>query len=272
MPNRARHNDDSETFDLAEHFLQYFDIVPAIGLPLKQEIYRLRYDVYCREFNYEPIENFPDGMEYDEFDSYACHVLVRHKSSGVIAGCTRLIPTKPEDPSAPLPLERYCRDSLDTEYLDSLNLPRHAISEASRLAISSQFRRRRGEQESRYGISENREYSLNELRTFPLVSVSISLATTALTEVLQRPSMLAMMEPFLPRLLRRIGYDFIKVGRYTDYHGKRAAYYVETESVLENLRPELVNLYSEIRRRLDVFSDCQDRKSHAKIRLVASNK
>jgi N-acyl amino acid synthase of PEP-CTERM/exosortase system len=210
-------------------------------------------------------------MEYDEFDSYACHVLVRHKASGVVAGCTRLIPTRPEDPAAPLPLEKYCRDSLNIKYLDSLNLPRLSISEASRLAISSQFRRRRGEQESRFGISGKRNYSLEELRTFPLVSVAISLATTALTELLERPCMLAMMEPFLPRLLRRVGYNFVQVGRNTDYHGMRAAYYVETRSVLENLRPELVDLYSEIRGRLGAFSGQPNHQSCASTRLAASN-
>ena len=65
--------------------------------------------------------------------------------------------------------------------------------------------------------------------------------------------MFAMMEPFFPRLLHRIGYNFIKVGADIDYHGNRAAYFVETGSVLQNLSPELFELYKSIRETLDVL-------------------
>ena len=84
--------------------------------------------------------------------------------------------------------------------------------------------------------------------------MSISLATTALTELTGRPYMFAMMEPSLPRLLHRIGYNFEQVGETTDYHGKRAAYLQETNAVLQNLRPELRDLYCEIRKSLVEFA------------------
>ena len=245
---------DANSFDIAEQFQRYFSVTPAITTVFKQEVYKLRYDVYCKEFNFEPAENFPDSMERDEYDSQALHVLVRHKETGLAAGCTRLITTDPVNADAPLPVERYCSDSLNINYLNNLNLPRQSICEASRLTVARNFRRRHGESKTRYGCLESLGFSLQEQRTFPLISVSISLATTALTDLTGRPYMFAMMEPSLPRLLHRIGYNFKQVGDIADYHGKRAAYLQETNAVLQNLRPELRDLYCEIRKGLEGFA------------------
>jgi N-acyl amino acid synthase of PEP-CTERM/exosortase system len=240
--------------DIIEHFLRYFCLVPADTPALKEEVYRLRYDVYCREFGYEPAENFPDKMEQDEYDKQALHVLVRHRSTGLAAGCTRLIQTAPVNPNRPLPFEKACKGKLDLAYINSLALPRHTICEASRFSVHSNFRRRHGESGSRFGDMTSLNSSFQERRTYPLISVSTALATTALTELTDRPNMFAMMEPFFPRLLHRIGYDFIKVGANISYHGNRAAYFVETDSVLLNLSPALYELYKSIRNSLEVLS------------------
>jgi len=242
------------SYNLSDHFLKYFSVVPADTAELLQEVYRLRYNVYCVEFHYEPMENFPDGMERDEYDPYAKHVLVKHKASGLTAGCTRLVLPNPAKNNMQLPLEKHCDKSLDHDYLNKLNLPRHTICEASRLCVNRHFRRRSGESLTRLGDIDSLDCSLQEERTFPLISVSISLATTALTELTNHYNMFAMMEPYLPRLLRRIGYDFIQVGTEIDYHGKRAAYLIEKNSVLQNLKPELHGLYSTIRDGLTGFA------------------
>ena len=237
--------------DIIEHFHKYFCLVPADTLALKEEVYRLRYDVYCSEFGYESAENSPEKMEQDEYDQQALHVLVKHKSTGLAAGCTRLIQTNPVNPNRPLPFEKACKEKLDLAYINSLCLPRHSICEASRFSVHSNFRRRHGESGTRFGDMAALDSGFQEQRTFPLISVSLALATTALTELTGRPNMFAMMESFFPRLLHRIGYNFIKVGADISYHGDRAAYFVETGSVLQNLSPELFELYKSIRNSLD---------------------
>jgi len=236
---------------LIDCFLNYFSVILANTPELLQEVYRLRYAVYCLEFDHEPRENFPDGMESDEYDPYAMHVLVKHNESGEFAGTSRLVLANQGKTDIQLPLEKYCSESLNQDYLDELDLPRHFICEASRLCVHRNFRRRAGDSKSGSGFTDS--FSLNEKRTFPLIATSISLATTALTELTCHPYMFAMMEPFLPRLLHRIGYNFIQVGAIIDYHGKRAAYYVETNSVLENLKPEIKTLYEAIHKSLSVL-------------------
>ena len=240
--------------DIIKDFHKYFCLVPADTLALKKEVYRLRYDVYCGEFGYEPAENFPDKMEQDAFDKQSLHVLVRHKSTGLVAACSRLIQTADVNPNRPLPFEIACNVKLDRDYINSLDLPRHTICEASRFSVHSNFRRRHGESRSRFGDITALDSSSIEQRTYPLISVSTALATTALTELTDRPNMFAMMEPFLPRLLHRIGYDFTKVGANISYHGNRAAYFVKTDSVLQNLPPTLLEMYQSIRNSLEVLA------------------
>lgn len=238
---------NTESVDMAEQFHRYFNILPANTTDLKEKIYRMRYDVYCEEFHYEPSETYPDAMERDEYDAYAWHALVVHRSTGQPAGCTRIVPAGHGNINTPMPFERYCRESLDMEYLDKLNLPRSTMCEASRLAVHTNFRRRHGESATRYGHIQSLGIGPEEQRIFPLIVVAISLATTALTELTGRTNMFAMMEPFLPRILRHIGYDFTQIGKQVNYHGRRAAYMVGTESVLKGLKPEYRKFYQSIR-------------------------
>jgi len=250
IPNHAK---TMNTACLARHFLDYFEVVPANTSELKQEVYRLRHDVYCKEFKYEPVEEYPNGMESDRYDPYSLHVLVKHKSSGLAAGCTRIIPAGSNDEFKPLPIENLYTEILNIYHPANRAVPRHSICEASRLCVHSSFRRRHGESATRLGDVQSLHSSQLEHRTFPLISVSIALSTTALTELSQRPYMFAMMEPFLPRLLHRIGYNFIQAGAELDYHGKRAGYFVETASVLKKLHPVYLELYQAIREELVIL-------------------
>jgi N-acyl amino acid synthase of PEP-CTERM/exosortase system len=239
--------------NLAGHFLNYFEVLPATTPELRRDVYRLRYDVYCREFGYESIADNPHGMESDVYDPHSLHVLVRHRASGLSAGCTRIIPAAPTSRLRQLPIEKLYPHKLDICRPSGQKLPRHAICEASRLCVHNRFRRRNGESASRLGDIGSLNCSRLEHRTFPLISVAISLATTALTELTRRPYMFAMMEPFLPRLLRRIGYEFIQAGDELDYHGKRAGYYVETGAVLGSYPQDILELYRTIREELAVL-------------------
>ena len=225
---------------IAESFNQYFSMQMADTPPLRDEVYRIRYAVYGEEFGYEPLENFPDGRESDEFDGVSRHCLVRHHGSHVAGGCVRLVPGAAD---ALMPFEKHCGHSLNKELLARMNLPRQSVCEISRLAVHAQFRRRAGEAESRFGAIQPVDFTAAERRVLPFISVSLFLAATVLTELEQRRNVFAMMEPFLPRLLKRAGLEFIQVGKTIDYHGERAAYFITTDSALSGMKPELRALY-----------------------------
>ena len=42
-----------------------------------EEVYRLRYKVYCEEWGFERIENHPGERETDEFDEYSVHFIAQ---------------------------------------------------------------------------------------------------------------------------------------------------------------------------------------------------
>jgi len=237
-------------YPLSENFLRYFDVALATSSSQKSDVFGIRYRVYCDEFGYEPAESFPDKQERDEFDAQAKHAIIQHKLSGLPAGCVRLVSPCHDDHSDLLPFEKNCSGSLDKAKIDELALTRDSICEISRLAVDGEFRRRSGERVTRYGLIEGLDCSQQERRTFSMIAVTGFLAATALTSISGRTNVFAMMEPFLPRLLKRSGINFQRVGDDIDYHGQRAPYFITTKSALDNMRPDLKELYLEIYQRI----------------------
>jgi N-acyl amino acid synthase of PEP-CTERM/exosortase system len=194
---------------------------------------------------------FPDQLEVDEYDQFSRHCLIVHRETGFTAGCVRMVPALGDILQVPLPLEKYCASSIDRECIDNLSLDRQTVCEISRLAVDGAFRRRTGENLTRFGKIEGLHFSIQEQRTFSLIAVACFLAATALTEMDKRTNVFAMMEPFLPRLMDRSGIHFQRVGRDIDYHGIRAPYFITTQSALDNMQTELFDLYHWIREALN---------------------
>jgi len=234
---------------LAEHFLEYFSVQLATTDEERAHAYSIRYRVYCEEFGYENPANFPDQMERDEYDDRSLHCLIMHRS-GMPAGCVRLVPTDGDIETDPLPFEKYCGDSVDSEFVGSLDLDRAQVCEISRLAVDGAFRRRSGEAKTRFGEVDSMDISRREERTFSMIAVAGFLAATALTELSGRTQVFAMMEPFLPRLMKRSGIVFERAGHDIDYHGNRAPYFIRTEAALEGMKGDLKEMYGFVRREI----------------------
>jgi N-acyl amino acid synthase of PEP-CTERM/exosortase system len=238
----------SKSMTQAESFKQYFRVEFASTQSQKKQVYGIRYNVYCKEFEYELIDQFTEELEFDDYDKDSLHCLITHRKTAIPAACVRLVPTQVTNNELPvsneelLPFEKYCSSSLDNELVKSWQLERHTVCEISRLAVDGAFRKRPGELLTRFG-KVTTQISQHEQRTFMLIAVAAFLASTALTELTERTNVFAMMEPFLPRLLKRSGINFQRVGKDMDYHGIRAPYFIKTQSALDNMRPELLDLY-----------------------------
>jgi N-acyl amino acid synthase of PEP-CTERM/exosortase system len=237
---------------LAENFLDYFSAEIANTPDLLSDVYRLRYQVYCEEFKYEEVENFPDQVETDDFDSHSISCLIRHKSTGIAAGCIRVVTV---DEEQDLPLERFCIDSINKEYLDVLASERSQICEFSRLAVNSHFRRRPREFMSRIGGGPGVEITAEEERAFPVIAVASFLTAFVVAEMTGRNRVFAMMEPFLPRILKRSGIVPESAGVQIDYHGERAAYYITRDEAIASLKHDLQTLYQGIKSNMEQQND-----------------
>lgn len=225
-------------------FAEYFELSLALSPEAKKDVYAIRYNVYCEEFGYEDSQAFKDGMETDVFDDHSVHCLVKHKPSGKPAGCVRLV-TVDDDRS--MPMEEHCKDSLDPDFFKDFSNRRQYMSEISRLAVDGQFRKRRGEQETRFGNTETLHFDAREKRTFSLIAVSLFLAAAAVADLLKRKDTFSIMEPFLPSILRRTGIVVKRVGGDFEFKGVRAPYYLNVDEAVRNCPDELRLCYEVVR-------------------------
>mgnify|MGYP000379603108 CR=1 FL=1 len=237
---------------LIDDFERYFRVELVTTEKQARQAYSVRYRVYCKEFNYEATDLFPEKMETDEFDEQSLHCLIIHKATNSAAGCVRLVPVCESHENGLLPLEKFCKNSLDTELIDSFDIKRSAACEISRLAVDAAFRRRPGEGATRFGGIKSIDCSQDEQRTFSLIALSAFLAGGALTYITQKTNVFAMMEPFLPRLLKRTGIVFDRVGDDMDYHGIRAPYFITPQSAMENIQPDIKEMYEWVYKQIEV--------------------
>ncbi|TAK61288.1 PEP-CTERM/exosortase system-associated acyltransferase [Methylobacter sp.] len=222
------------TKSIIDTFNEYFDIVPAISDELKNEVYKLRYQVYCLETGFEDPALHPDGMEYDEFDSHSVHYLIRHRKLGVYMATTRLILPCPENIEKLYPIEIYTK--ID-DFGALKHISRNCLAEASRFCVSKEFRRRKHEINTVSGISEEVEkvFAQDERRIFPHLTLALF---TCLIKMSRENNVLdwyAVMEPALIRVFSSIGMNFIGIGPLTDYHGMRRPCTIRVDDLLNGV-------------------------------------
>lgn len=234
----------SEESSLVDDFQRYFNLELATTPEQLSRVFHTRYRIYCEEFGYEPAEAFPDKEERDAFDDSANHCVVMHKASGMAAGCARLVHAQE---NTLLPMEAFCREALDESMIRAFDGRRDTICEFSRLGVDGAFRRRPGERMSRFGEISALDCSKREQRTFSMIAVATILSAFAMSEMIERRNCFAMMEPFLPRLLRRSGIIVHPAGREVEYHGIRAPYFFETNETIAGMPDELQEFYAAIR-------------------------
>jgi N-acyl amino acid synthase of PEP-CTERM/exosortase system len=223
-------------------FLRYFDISAAVSDEQFKRAAQLRHQVYCEEMGYEP--PVATRLETDHHDAHALHCLITHKASGRTAGCVRLICATDH---ALLALEENCLHSLHVGYLQQLNWHREQSFEMSRLAVDPVFRRKRGLEPEKDSWLHAVETDDDERHTFHLVWLAVLFAAVAMADTAGRTHLYAMMDPKMPRLLRRAGVHLKQAGDFTQYHGERAAFFITTEDSIAHLSPGLRELFDAIK-------------------------
>ncbi|MEZ5490748.1 MAG: PEP-CTERM/exosortase system-associated acyltransferase [Gammaproteobacteria bacterium] len=235
------------TPSLTELFLNYFDIDLVTTDVQRTRAGRVRYQVYCKEFGYEPAANFPDRCERDPYDDYSVQCLVTHRRSQLTAGCSRLIFAAEERPMA---FEDHCRDKVYLNYLQKLSDDRDRFCECSRLAVDSNFRKHPKGIRLGPGEVDHLGCCRVERKSFSLVGVAAVLSVFSMARHAGRNDMFAMMDSNLPRLLRQMGILVEQAGDPMEYHGERTLYYITTEVAVGGMRDDIRALYDAIHARL----------------------
>ena len=241
QPKGNRMDLKPHTQDLGASFSQSFELIPALDQASKEQVYRVRHDVYCRDLGWEAERE--DGLESDEFDRHSLHCLLRRRVSAEPVGCVRLILAHPNDPTRLLPIEKSCRDVIDREILDPSKLPRHTVGEVSRLAVLNTFRQRKGEADVPMSVEESDFGGAGTIARFPFIPVSLFLGAAAMAKKIGVEHALVLTEPRLARHFARIGFDIQTIGGATEHRGARLPSVLSSSKVVAGLRPIIRPLY-----------------------------
>lgn len=232
-----------EIFNLGDAFKQYFEIIPALSETLKDEVYRVRHQVYCEDLEFEPIRS--DGREIDEHDPYSLHLLMRSVKTGEFVGCTRIVRPRPEDLHKPLPFEMTCADTFDRSIVDLATLPRHNIAEVSRLAVTARYRRRKGEANRAIGISRE-DFGTAEQPRFPFIPIGLYLGTTELARLNGIKTLFILTEQRLINHFSKLGVKLHIIGGSVEHRGTRVPAVMNVNEIIGNMRTFFRSLYGTI--------------------------
>ncbi|GAA6204814.1 PEP-CTERM/exosortase system-associated acyltransferase [Thalassotalea sp. SU-HH00458] len=230
---------------IAEHFTKFLQPELANTQALRDQVFKIRHNVYCEELAFEEIKE--EGKEKDEFDDQSIFTMIKHKPSNVYTSCVRVV--RAQNKNELLPIEKYCLASIQDESLHPKNFKRNEICEISRLAVKSDFRRRATDnfKGSAVGAISEVTYSETELRCFPFIAIGLYMAAATMAIDTGINHVYVMMEPRLARSMKFVGIKFIQIGDAIEYHGKRAPYYINPHIFIENLSPGFISLYQSIR-------------------------
>lgn len=226
---------------------------PVSSAEKLEELYRLRYQVYCKECSFIADKEYPQQSEKDKYDPYSMQFAAEDKS-GVI-GTIRLI----FDSDLGFPLEEHCEETL---LIDKKNLPRRELAEVSRLVISKEYRRRRGDMlyytPEFYGSLDVQASSGLAQRIRPMV---FGLYREVYQESKRRgiKYWYAVMEESLWTLLKIHGFVFHPIGDEVDFYGKVRPYLASVEEVEQCINSKYPDFFDQY------FLDGLEEKLHPKL-------
>jgi len=177
------------------------------------DVFKVRYMVYCLEKGYERPEDYPKGFESDEYDPYSIHFIVYVNSLPI--GTARLILRNPFD----FPIERYCNVNIKSFCTDISK-----VAEISRFAVSSEVTK---------GCSIK--------KTAIMFKLIREIYHT--TKSLDIEYLFAAMSKGLERMLKKCGIMFLNIGEPVEYHGIRIPYYAHIDELMSGLSQNQIDIF-----------------------------
>jgi N-acyl amino acid synthase of PEP-CTERM/exosortase system len=209
-----------------DEILNTFAVRIADTVPLQNEAFRLRHQVYCVENAFEP--RCADGLETDRFDDRAQHALLFHRAAAEPIGTVRLVLPAPGTTLGTLPLHALCAPDIFAR----AGLPHSSTAEISRFALS----RERVRKIQQTIAPDEMRHVLSHACLGLIAALRQMARANGITHTV------AVMEPSLRRRLTMIGLPMIEMGAPVSHHGVRVPCYTSIELLemrLRRLRPDL---------------------------------
>lgn len=232
----------------SEDFIKYFTPVLSNTAAVDDQSYSMRHQVYCVEEEFEP--QAWDNREFDEYDKFSISIMLHHNPSSLFVATTRLV--IPLDGSQKMPVEEHMLHTLFPGALSPEDISVHNKAEISRFAVPKKYRRKNVD-----FLNVNELLYLDELTEedkdcFEMIALCQMLCIVAISQLIGRERLFAVMEPRLARHLRIIGFEFDQIGKVGNFHGRRALFTGDATESMVNLLPSLKQLYETMYKALSV--------------------
>ncbi|MBU2955592.1 PEP-CTERM/exosortase system-associated acyltransferase [Marinobacter sp. F3R08] len=244
-PENKQKNEIHE--DIGAIFHSVFNVELATSPEAINEVFEVRYQVYCIDRPFEDPKCFADNREHDSYDPQSVHALIRHRPTGHSVATVRLVMTGDNLDQPDLPMEGPCVHRMTRRAQDAIaKTNRNKIAEISRMAVSREFRKRLNEDKTTSGVSEEASYSdaENGKRAVPYISLGLFAAILEMSVRHGITHWMAVMEPAQLRLLKRFGVEFDHVGPVLEYHGLRRPAFTEASSLIDRIKARRPDVWS----------------------------
>lgn len=205
--------------NLLKEFSRFYEIIPAIDSQLQQEVFRLRYQVYCeygRVPGFEHLKNTPGCIETDKYDHRSCHTLLKYLPTNSYVGTVRLVLANIDNPEQPFPIEEHV-PYVRNHPLAPIEDQRTCLAEISRLIVTRHLPR--PTTNPRSGPILETKYQHITILNIAILGLFKAIVRMASDHDIQY--LYAAMEPALVRQLRRFGIRLTNLGPTGEYYGKR---------------------------------------------------
>lgn len=225
----------------------------ATSEELRNEAFKIRYDVFAKELGLEPLND--TELERTPSDDYSLLCLM--SVSETLESCGTIRVVSPYHEHQLLPIEEYCLDAITEQAYHPSNFERDEICEISRLAVPSTFRRRNFDNINGAGIGNIRhlDFYKKNSRAFPLIAVCLYISAAAIAITSGRKHAYVMIEPSLARRMSSVGLCFKQIGDVVDYHGKRAPFYIHADDPVKNMKFPFKSLFNHYLEHFDSVED-----------------
>lgn len=227
---------------LADIYHQWFEVIPARDETLKDQVYRLRYQVYCRENNFEDPNEHKRGREMDGFDHRSVHSLLIDRAQMAAIGTVRLILPDHHAPNKSFPIQNVCNHHLLS---DRQLLLTSKVAEISRFSISKEFKKYTDNADIDMSQASNSrdDYLIARRMITPCITLGLMKAIMQMSVENGVTDLFAIMEPSLIRLLARFSIYFRPIGPLVDFHGMRQPCHAKIETLLSKVRKERTDVW-----------------------------
>ena len=209
-------------------FHNTFSVVPVMRPQDLDNVYKLRYEVYCLERGFEDSKQFPQEQEIDIYDARSIYTLLQHNKSGEFVGTARLI----------LPDQNHIGDVAYDHF------PAQALSNHAMVYNEDIFPSNRTAEISRICYSQKKasELKLNTMEQ-RLILPGLLSGVYMLCDLYQVDTLMALLEKRLIDRCHQIGFTPDEVGDSVEHKGTRHLVSYDRAKCADYVREKNIELW-----------------------------